>query len=171
MEQFCPSELNRDRSRGFMLNAGRPGIRHAVVRQSLSLRAATNNREQTHERWSGRRGARRRAHRRRGWAFAPAADRSRSLSTKFEHETMSPPPRPSPSTERTRRYRQRRRRRTRCITVEMNESEISALVTKGYLADEARSDPKAIKAAIEALISDLAFELEQQTFRTSGSRS
>jgi hypothetical protein len=43
--------------------------------------------------------------------------------------------------------------------VEMNDFEISALVTKGYLTDEARSDPKAIKAAIEALISDLAFEL------------
>jgi hypothetical protein len=53
----------------------------------------------------------------------------------------------------------------------MNEFEISALVAKGYLAGEARSDPKAIKAAIEALISDLAFELEQQTFRASGSRS
>ena len=38
----------------------------------------------------------------------------------------------------------------------MNDFEISALVTKGYLTDEARSDPKAIKAAIEALISDLA---------------
>ena len=55
--------------------------------------------------------------------------------------------------------------------MEMNDLGILALVTKGYLADEARSDPKAIKAAIEALISDLAFELEQQTFRASGSRS
>jgi hypothetical protein len=53
----------------------------------------------------------------------------------------------------------------------MNEFEISALVAKGYLADEARSDPKAIKAAIEALISDLAFELEQQALRASESRS
>jgi hypothetical protein len=75
-----------------------------------------------------------------------------------------------PSTSRTRRYRQRRRRRTRCITVEVNDSEISALVTKGYLAEEARSDSKAIKAAIEALISDLAFELEQQATEASGIR-
>jgi len=52
----------------------------------------------------------------------------------------------------------------------MNELEISALVARGYLADEARSAPKAIKAAIETLISDLAFELEQQAFRASGSR-
>jgi hypothetical protein len=70
----------------------------------------------------------------------------------------------SSSTERTRRYRQRRRRRTRCITVEMNELEISALVAKGHLPEEARSDGKAIKAAIEALVSDVAFELEQQAF-------
>jgi hypothetical protein len=83
---------------------------------------------------------------------------------------MSAPPLLSPSTERTRRYRQRRRRRTRCITVEMNESEISALVVKGYLPEEASSDPKAIKAAIEALVSDLAFELEQQAFKPRGSR-
>jgi hypothetical protein len=54
--------------------------------------------------------------------------------------------------------------------VEMNELEISALVAKGYLTDEVRRDPKAIKAAIEALISDLAFELEQQSFNGSGSR-
>jgi hypothetical protein len=45
----------------------------------------------------------------------------------------------------------------------MNEFEISALVAKGYLPEEARSDRKAIKAAIEALVSDLALE--------SGSRS
>jgi hypothetical protein len=53
----------------------------------------------------------------------------------------------------------------------MNELEISTLVTKGYLAGEARNDPNAIKAAVEALISDLAFELEQQEFKASGSRS
>jgi hypothetical protein len=83
---------------------------------------------------------------------------------------MSTPALPSSSTERTRRYRQRRRRGTRCIIVEMNELEISALVAKGYLTDEVRGDPKAIKAAIEALIADLAFELEQQEFKASGSR-
>jgi len=84
---------------------------------------------------------------------------------------MSTPALPSSSTERTRRYRQRQRRRTRCITVEMNEFEISALVVKGYLPEEARSDSKAIKSAIEALVSDVVFELEQQAFMESGSRS
>ena len=84
---------------------------------------------------------------------------------------MSTPSPLSPSTERTRRYRQRQRRGARCVTVEMNDVEITALVTKGYLADEARSDSKSIKSAIETLISDLAFELEQQAFSASGSRS
>ena len=83
---------------------------------------------------------------------------------------MSTPALPSSSTERTRRYRQRRRRGTRCITVEMNDSEIAALVAKGYLAEESRSDPKAIKASIESVISDLAFEVEQERFNGSGSR-
>jgi hypothetical protein len=46
--------------------------------------------------------------------------------------------------------------------VEMNDLEISTLVAKGYLPEEARSDGKAIKSAIEAVISDLVFDLEQQ---------
>jgi hypothetical protein len=52
----------------------------------------------------------------------------------------------------------------------MNDLEISALVAKGYLPEETKSDSKAIKSAIETLISDLAFELEQQRFNGSGSR-
>ena len=77
---------------------------------------------------------------------------------------------PSPSTERSRRHRQRRRLGTRCITVEVNESEIAGLVAGGYLPEEARGDPAAIKAAIEVVISDLAFELEQERFKGSGPR-
>jgi hypothetical protein len=46
--------------------------------------------------------------------------------------------------------------------VDVNESEVSALVGRGYLPEEARGDPAAIKAAIEGVISDLAFELEQE---------
>jgi len=39
------------------------------------------------------------------------------------------------------------------------------------LPEEARSDPVAIKAAVELVISDLAFELEQErSKRGSGSR-
>ena len=74
-----------------------------------------------------------------------------TLSNKLENEAMSTPPQPSSSTERSRRLRQRRRLGTRCITVDVNESEIAGLVAGGYLPEEARGDPVAIKAAIEGL--------------------
>ena len=54
-------------------------------------------------------------------------------------------------------------------TVEVNESEVAALVVRGYLPEEARGDPMAIKEAI--VISDMAFELEQEKFNVSGSSS
>jgi hypothetical protein len=38
---------------------------------------------------------------------------------------------------------------------------------KGYLPEEARGDAKEIKAAIEGVISDLAFEQQQKTSRGS----
>jgi hypothetical protein len=47
--------------------------------------------------------------------------------------------------------------------VDVNESEVAALVARGYL-------PAEIKAAIEGVISDLAFELQQETSTKSGSR-
>jgi hypothetical protein len=47
-----------------------------------------------------------------------------------------------------RRVPSRLRRGTRCITVEVNESEVAALVAGAYLPEEARGDPVAIKAAI-----------------------
>jgi hypothetical protein len=84
--------------------------------------------------------------------------------------TTNPSGAPS-STERSRRHRQRRRRGTRCITVDVNESEIAALVARGYLPEEARGDPVAIKAAIEGVISDLAFELEQERSKGMGLRT
>jgi hypothetical protein len=73
------------------------------------------------------------------------------------------------SVERTRRHRQRRRQGTRCITVAVNELEVSALIAKGYLPEEDRNDAEAIKAAIEGVISDIAFDLQQGTSTRSGS--
>jgi hypothetical protein len=85
---------------------------------------------------------------------------------------MSTNPSGAPSsTERSRRHRQRRRRGTRCITVDVNEGEIAALVAGGYLPEEARDDPVAIKAAIVVVISDLAFELEQERSKGMGLRT
>jgi hypothetical protein len=51
----------------------------------------------------------------------------------------------------------------------MSDSDISALVARDYLAEEARSDHKAIKASIESVISDLSFEVEQERVKGSGS--
>jgi hypothetical protein len=54
--------------------------------------------------------------------------------------------------------------------VDVNEGEVAALVARGYLPEEARGDPVAIKGAIEGLISDLAFELEQERSMGTGPR-
>jgi hypothetical protein len=98
--------------------------------------------------------------------FSKSADSSRP-----EDDVVSPAwARPRSSAERSQRHRRRRQQRTRCITVEVNESEIAGLVAGGYLPEEARGDAVAIKAAIEVVISDLAFELEQERFKGSGSR-
>jgi hypothetical protein len=75
----------------------------------------------------------------------------------------------SSSAERTKRHRNRRRQGTRCIIVDVSALEISALVGRGYLPEEAKSDPKVIKAAIGGVISDMAFELEQERSKRRGS--
>jgi hypothetical protein len=68
----------------------------------------------------------------------------------------------SSSAERTQRYRQRLRRKTRCLIVEIGDAEISALIERGYLAKESRDARGAATAAIESVISDLVFEVEQE---------
>jgi hypothetical protein len=47
---------------------------------------------------------------------------------------------------------------------------VSGAGGRGYLPEEARGDPVAIKAAIEVVISNLAFELEQERSKGSGPR-
>jgi hypothetical protein len=51
-----------------------------------------------------------------------------------------------------RRHRQRRRDGLRCITFELRETEIEALVRRGYLEEETRNDEMDI---IEALYAHL----------------
>jgi hypothetical protein len=70
------------------------------------------------------------------------------------------PPGSRSSTERSRRYRQRRRQGMRCISVDLDEPKLAALVASGYLAQEERADGVAIKKAIEMAISDIAFDLQ-----------
>jgi hypothetical protein len=72
------------------------------------------------------------------------------------------------SAARTRRHRERRRQGTRCVTVDVSQGELDALVVRGYLAEETRGEHAAIKAAIESVISDMAFELEQERSTKSG---
>jgi hypothetical protein len=58
----------------------------------------------------------------------------------------------SPAAARMRRHRQRRRDGLRCITFELRETEIEALVRRGYLEEETRNDEMDI---IEALYAHL----------------
>jgi hypothetical protein len=74
------------------------------------------------------------------------------------------------STQRTRRHRQRRRRGTRCITVDVNQGELDALVVRGYLPEEERGDGAALKKAIEGVLSDMVFELQSETAERSRTR-
>jgi hypothetical protein len=48
---------------------------------------------------------------------------------------------------RVRRHRERRRRGLRCLTIEIRDREIDALVRQGLLDSEKRGDTRAIRAA------------------------
>jgi hypothetical protein len=56
----------------------------------------------------------------------------------------------------------RRRQGVRCITVEVSETDVAALVARYFLSEEERHDPAAIKGAIEGLVSDMVFEFETE---------
>ena len=56
-------------------------------------------------------------------------------------------PAPSAAALRMRRHRERRRRGLRCVTIELRETEVTALIQKGFLKDDARNDRRAVKSA------------------------
>jgi hypothetical protein len=63
------------------------------------------------------------------------------------------PPTAAPATrsaaaERVRRHRERRRDRLRCLTIEIRDEEIDALIRKGVLKADTRNDPYAIEMAL-----------------------
>jgi hypothetical protein len=60
--------------------------------------------------------------------------------------------RPSPAAERMRRYRKRRRDRLRCLTIELRETEIDALIRRGLINSETRNDLSAIVNALYAFL-------------------
>ena len=52
--------------------------------------------------------------------------------------------------ERMRLFRERRRKGLRCVTIEVRESEIDALVRKGLLNVDMRNEPIAVSNALYA---------------------
>jgi hypothetical protein len=60
----------------------------------------------------------------------------------------------SPAAERMRRYRERRHDGRRCVTVEILESEVDALVRRGLLGSEMRNDSIEIAGALYKLFEE-----------------
>jgi len=54
----------------------------------------------------------------------------------------------SAAAERMRRHRERRSLGLRCLTIQLLETEIAALVRKGLLNVETRNDPNAVRGAL-----------------------
>ena len=54
----------------------------------------------------------------------------------------------SPAALRMRRHRERRRDGLRCMTIELRDTEIDALIRKGFLDDEARNNRRAVISAL-----------------------
>ena len=58
----------------------------------------------------------------------------------------------SSAAERMRRHRQRRRDGLRCLLIELRETEIDALISRGHLKNETRND---LSEVIDALYAHL----------------
>jgi hypothetical protein len=56
----------------------------------------------------------------------------------------------SPAAERMRNHRERRKAGMRCFTIELRETEIDALIRKGFLTADTRNDTSEIIDAIYA---------------------
>ena len=56
-------------------------------------------------------------------------------------------PAPSAAAIRMRRHRERRRDGLRCMTIELRETEVTALIRKGFLKEDVRNDRRAVKTA------------------------
>jgi len=70
--------------------------------------------------------------------------------------TTNPPPTlpatRSAAAERMRRHRERRRDGLRCMTIELRETEIDALIRKELLKPETRNDPSTVIDALYAFL-------------------
>jgi hypothetical protein len=65
-------------------------------------------------------------------------------------EMAAPEPARSPAAERMRLHRERRRNGMRCLTIELRETEIDALIREGLLRADMRNDPSAVTKALYA---------------------
>jgi hypothetical protein len=52
------------------------------------------------------------------------------------------------------RHRDRRRKGLRCITIELRETEIDALIRRGWLYRDDRTDPAAVRKALCDFLDD-----------------
>jgi hypothetical protein len=68
-----------------------------------------------------------------------------------ERTTTAPVAR-SPAAERMRLHRERKRQGLRCLTIELRETEIDALIREGLLKSETRNDPSAVSNALYAFL-------------------
>jgi hypothetical protein len=59
---------------------------------------------------------------------------------------------PSAAALRMRRHRERRKDGLRCMTIELRETEVGALIRKGLLNNDARNDRSSIKSAFYAFL-------------------
>ena len=75
------------------------------------------------------------------------------------------------SASRMKRHRERRRQGTRCVNVDVSQSEVDALVVRGYLSEEERDNGAAIKKAIEGVLSDIELDLQYETAERSHARA
>ena len=68
--------------------------------------------------------------------------------------TVNPPTEPARSVaaERMRLHRERRRKGLRCLTNELHETEIDALIRRGLLRADMRNDPSAVSDALYAFL-------------------
>jgi hypothetical protein len=83
---------------------------------------------------------------------------------------MSTTPASRSSAARMTRHRKRRRQGTRCVTVDVSQSELDALVVRGYLSEGERDDGVALKKAIEAVLSDIELDLQSETAERTRAR-
>ena len=74
--------------------------------------------------------------------------------THYAESTATPstnaPAAPSAAAQRMRLHRERRRHGLRCLTIELREMEIDALIRRGLLNTEMRNDPNAVVEALYA---------------------